>query len=197
MRALLESPWKALTAGGVLVVLLALLMARGIPDHTLVSAMVRWLHVLSGMVWVGLVWFVNFVQLVALQDADQAGRSAIFSHIAPRVAFWFRHAATGTVAAGLILAVLDGQIVSALTFGLFDGFHVRNIMLGIGIWLGVAMWVFVHFLIWPNLKIVLGLVEANAEGKDRARLKVRNYARKNLVLSIPVTFAMVTASHAG
>lgn len=199
MNAILASPWKALAAGGMLSLLLALIymLAGGDLGHGFAAVVLRWLHVLSAIVWIGLVWFVNFVQLVALQEVEDAGRATIAKTIAPRVAFWFRHAASGTVLAGLLLAALNGQLLIGFTFGLLEGFHGRQIMLGVGIWIGIVMWVFVHMLIWPNLKIVLGLVAADDDAKAMARQKVRNYARKNLILSLPVTFAMIAAAHGG
>jgi uncharacterized membrane protein len=199
MHDILASPWKALTVGGLVTLLLVALyfVSGGALDRGFAAFVLRWLHVLSAIVWIGLVWFVNFVQLLALQDTDDAGRATIAKFIAPRVAWWFRHAATATVIAGLALAALQGSLVAGVTFGAFEGLHTRHIMLGIGIWMGIVMWVFVHMLIWPNLKIMLGLVDADNQAKAAARLKVRDYARKNLILSVPVTFAMVAAAHAG
>ena len=199
MTDLLASPWKALGAGCfvTLAMVAIYIMSGGALDHGFAAFVLRWLHVLSAIVWIGLVWFVNFVQLLALQEVDDAGRAAIAKSIAPRVAWWFRHAATATVLAGLMLAGLNGNLLSGITFGAFEGLQSRHIMLGIGIWMGIVMWVFVHMLIWPNLKIMLGLVDADDDAKVAARLTVRNYARKNLILTVPVTFAMVAAAHAG
>ncbi len=199
MQDILASPWKALAVGALVTLLLAALyfVSGGALDRGFATFVLRWMHVFSAIVWIGLVWFVNFVQLLALEDVDDAGRATIAKSIAPRVAWWFRHAATATVVAGLALAALHGNLIPGFTFGVFEGLQTRHIMLGTGIWMGIVMWVFVHMLIWPNLKIMLGLVDADDPAKAAARIKVRDYARINLILSVPVTFAMVAAAHAG
>lgn len=198
MSALFASPWKALAAGLVLAALLFLiylLSGGGISQGTL-AFLVRWLHVVSAIIWVGLIWFVNFVQLPALMKTDDAGRGAIMSAIAPGVAWWFRHTASLTILAGLALAYLNGYLIETLSIGATDGFSSpRDTMLGIGMWLGIAMWGLVWFVIWPNLKILFGHVPADDAARAAARTRVRNFARKNLILSIPVIFAMVAAQN--
>lgn len=198
MKAVLLSPDRAFAAGAVLAGILFLLYLGlgGSLDHAFGAFVLRWVHVVAAIIWVGLIWFVNFVQLPALAALDDSGRATVMSAIAPNVAWWFRHAATVTVAAGLLLAFANGYALDALTLGAVSGFAVpKHIMLGIGMWLGLAMWGLVWFVIWPNLKKVLGPTPVDAVAKQRAREKVRAFARKNLVLSIPVTFAMVAAQN--
>lgn len=198
MSSLLASPWKALSAGLLLALGLGVLHAFLGSGVSLDSAafVLRWIHVIAAIVWIGLVWFVNFVQLPALGKLDDAGKAVIMKVIAPSVAWWFRHAATVTVAAGLALSAVQGTLFDVLTLGAGDSFAVpRHTLLGIGIWLAIVMFVFVWFLIWPNLKIVLGETPGDANDKNIARAKVLKYARMNLMLSMPVTFAMVAAQN--
>lgn len=198
MSSLLASPWKAVVAGLVLALLLGVLhmaLGGGLTVYAVAFA-VRWLHVVAAIIWIGLVWFVNFVQLPALGKVDDQGRAVIMSAIAPGVAWWFRHAASVTVAAGLALAALQGYLVDVLLLGARESFAVpRNTVLGIGMWLGIVMWAFVWFVIWPNLQIVLGEKPGDADAKAAARAKVLKFARKNLILSLPVIFAMVAAQN--
>ncbi len=198
MSSILASPWKALAAGVVLAFglgVLHILLGGGI-SIDIVTFILRWIHVIAAIIWIGLVWFVNFVQLPALGKLDDQGRAVIMQAIAPSVAWWFRHAATITVAAGLALAALQSTLFDVLTLGAGDSFAVpRYTLLGIGIWLAIVMYVFVWFLIWPNLQIVLGQKPGDADAKNTARAKVFRYARMNLMLSIPVTFAMVAAQN--
>lgn len=198
MSSLLASPWKALSAGLMLALGLGVLHALlgGGVSIDAAAFVLRWIHVIAAIVWIGLVWFVNFVQLPALGKLDDAGKAVIMKAIAPSVAWWFRHAATVTVAAGLALAAVQGTLFDVLTLGAGGSFAVpRHTLLGIGIWLAIVMFVFVWFLIWPNLKIVLGQTPGDAAAKNTARGKVLKYARMNLMLSMPVTFAMVAAQN--
>jgi uncharacterized membrane protein len=198
MESLLTSPWKAVAAGLVCAALLFVLhlVQGGAVDWAFWAFLLRWIHVLAAIVWIGLVWFVNFVQLPAIYETDDAGRAVILQQIAPNVAWWFRHTATLTLVAGFALAHFNGYLLEALTIGAIDGFAVpKHVVLGIGIWLGIVMWVFVWAVIWPNMKPLIGIVPAEPETKLTARRKVRNFARKNLILSVPVTFAMVAAQN--
>lgn len=198
MQALLASPWNSLWLGVAMAVLLALsyLVLGGAWDVAFWAFVARWVHVIAGAVWVGLIFFVNFIQLPALEALDEQGRGTVLKAVAPSVALWFRHAATLTLIAGLVLAHLNGYLLDALTLGSLSGFAVpKHVMMGIGIWLAIIMWAFTWFVIWPNLKPLVGLEEADADAKQLARRKVRNFARKNLILSIPVLFTMVAAQN--
>ena len=195
MKSVLDSPARALVAGLVLAALaLAVwLLIEPLDPRGLISVLLRFIHVSSAMVWVGLIFFVNFIQLRALQEADVPSRSAIAEWIVPHVATMFRHASHLTVLSGALLLVSTGYLLSSWIFG--SAVYMppaRILLLTTGVLGGLLMWTFVNLLIWPNLKIVLGQATGNAEA---ARQTVKRYARLNLVLALPVTFIMVATAH--
>jgi uncharacterized membrane protein len=176
--------------------LLGWLAAAGADGFGLLSFLVRLLHVLAAMVWVGLVVFVNFVQLVALRTADDGGRKFLHEAIVPNVAWWFRHASTLAVLSGALLLLLAGYLMPSLVYG--SGVYVppaRAWLLWTGALGALAMWMFVHMYIWPNMQVVLGIRPGDAAARTQARDRVITFARLNLVLAVPVTFAMVAAAH--
>ena len=188
------SLWAGLAvAGAVLVIWVA---GAGVDGFGLVSFLVRLLHVLGAMVWIGLVFFVNFILLVALQSTDEQGREFLHKAIVPNVAWWFRHASTLTVLSGALLLVTTGYLLPNLIYG--AGVYVppsRAWLIGSGVLGALAMWMFVHMYIWPNMQVVLGLRPGDADAKARARARVITFARLNLILAVPVTLAMVAAAH--
>lgn len=198
MNAITETAGRALAAGAVLtlVILIAWLALAGADPIGFVSFLLRWVHVFAAMLWVGLIWFVNFIQLAALQQADDAGRRTLMSAVVPRVAHSFRHASNLTILSGLLLLVSSGYLLDWLIFS--TPVYVppaRALVLWAGVVGGFVMWAFVNHIIWPNLRIVLGEATADAQAKELARQKVRTFARLNLVLAVPVTFVMVAAAH--
>ena len=198
MRSIIDNPRAALGAGLALtaVVLLAWLIVAGADGLGLFSFLVRLLHVLAAMVWVGLIFFVNFVQLVVLRAADEQSRSFLHKAVVPSVAWWFRHASTVTVASGVLLLVLAGYLLPTLVYG--TSVYVppaRAFLLWGGVVGSLAMWMFVHMYIWPSMQVVLGLRPGDDAAKTQARTRVVLFARLNLVLSLPVVFAMVAAAH--
>jgi len=198
MNAITESAGRALAAGGALtlVILVAWLGLAGADPVGFVSFLLRWLHIFGAMLWVGLIWFVNFIQLAALQQVDDPGRRALMSAVVPRVAHSFRHASHLTLLSGVLLLLTTGYLLDWLVFSTPVYIPTaRALLLWSGVLGGLAMWAFVHFVIWPNLRIVLGEAPGNAQAKERARQQVRTYARLNLVLAVPVTFVMVAAPH--
>jgi uncharacterized membrane protein len=198
MRAILASPGRSLLVGAALtLVILVVWLATASADRIgFVSFLLRWLHVFAGIVWVGMVWFVNFVQLVALQEVDDAGRATLLKSVAPRVAHAFRHASHLSLLTGILLLVFSGYLLDRLLFAAEVYIPPwRALFLWGGALGGVAMWTFVHFIIWPNLKVVLGQAPGDAEAKAQARERIKTYARWNLILSVPVTFGMVAAAH--
>ncbi len=194
----LDTPMKAALAGLAIVVaiLLVWLVVVGVDRIGFISFMLRWLHVVGAIVWVGIIVFINFVQILAVKEQDAAGRGVLFKSVVPRVATLFRHASHLTLVSGILLLVTTGYLLDRWIFT-SDVFipPLRNVLLWGGTLGGLAMWAFAHFVVWPNLKVVLGLVPGDDAAKAAARAKVETYARLNLVLALPVTFVMVAAPH--
>lgn len=198
MNALLETPGRALLAGLAIALLLlvAWLAAEPVDAMGFVSVLLRTVHVVAAMAWVGLIFFVNFVQMAALAEASEPDRGALQRWIVPRVAAGYRHASHLVVLSGFLLAITTGYLLSESVFEsavYMPG--ARATLLWAGAAGGLVMWAIVHFAIWPNLKIVSGETPADTEARDGARRVLARYARINLVLSLPVTFAMVAAAH--
>ena len=154
----------------------------------------RWLHVLSGVMWIGLLWYFNFVQLPNMPKIPDDQKPAISKVIAPAALWWFRWAALSTVVTGLILAWLNGYLISSLTIGLMDGVG-KHAAIGIAMWMGLYMAFNVWFIIWPNQKIALGMVDAPPEAKPVSARKAMLFSRTNTMLSIPMLYGMVSAQN--
>jgi uncharacterized membrane protein len=135
----------------------------------------RWLHVLSGVMWIGLLWYFNFVQIPNMAKIPDEQKPAIGKVIAPAALFWFRWAAKATIVTGLILAWMNGYLVEAITLGITDGV-AKHTMIGIGMWMGAIMWFNVWFVIWPNQKRALGMVEVDADTKAKSALLAHQHA---------------------
>lgn len=151
----------------------------------------RFLHVLCGVVWVGLLYYFNLVQIPTMPRVPAELKPGITQYIAPEALFWFRYAALFTVVTGLIVAMLSGYLVDALL--LRPGFRV----IGLGMWLALIMAANVWLVIWPNQKKALGLVEADATTKARAATTAMLVSRMNSVLSLPMLYCMVTQGWLG
>ena len=196
MRQIIDTPKASLLAGCALAVVLLVIRLVAADSVEVFSFLVRLLHVLAAMVWVGLIVFVNFVQLVALQGADDQVRGFFAKSVIPQVAAWYRHASTLAVATGAILLVTSGYLLPSLAYATEVGTPpARAVLLWAGVLGGLAMWMFVHMYIWPNVQVMIGLRVGDAEAKARARDKVVLFARLNLILAVPVTLAMVAAAH--
>jgi uncharacterized membrane protein len=153
----------------------------------------RWVHIAAGVMWIGLLYYFNFVQVPALAEAGKDGTGAgITKHVAPRALFWFRWAALATWLTGA--AYLGKNFVGAFTLGIGQASPYLT-HIGIGAWLGTIMLLNVWGLIWPNQKKVLGLVPASDEEKAKARRAAFLTSRVNTVLSIPMLLFMGAASH--
>ena len=152
----------------------------------------RWLHVLSGVMWIGLLWYFNFVQIPNMPKIPDAQKPAIGKIIAPAALFWFRWAALATLITGLILGYLNGYIHDALTLTSSDP---KSLMIGIGMWLGTIMALNVWGVIWPNQKRALGIIEVSPEEKAAAAKKAMMFSRINTLLSIPMLYFMVAAQN--
>lgn len=155
---------------------------------------VRWLHVLSGVMWIGLLWYFNFVQVPSMPSIPDEQKPAITKVIAPKALFWFRWAALSTIVWGIILAGMNGYIGDALVLGLTTG-NPANSLIGFGMWMGLFMAYNVWFIIWPAQQKVLGMVEVSAEEKPKAARKALMASRTNTMLSIPMLFSMVGAQN--
>ena len=149
----------------------------------------RWLHIMSGVMWIGLLWYFNFVQIPNMSKIPDEQKPAIGKVIAPAALFWFRWGAMSTIVTGLILAWLNGYLVDALSL------NPSAIKIGIGMWFGIIMWFNVWFVIWPNQKKALGMVEASPDEKKKAGRTAMLFSRTNTLLSIPMLYAMASASH--
>ena len=163
-------------------------------DQLFWSWLFRYLHVLSGVMWIGLLWYLNFVQIPSMPKLTDEQKPAITKVIAPAVLFWFRWAALATVITGLIVATLNGYVHQAMILGIGSG-GGKNAAIGIGMWLGLIMAFNVWFIIWPNQKKVLGIVEASAEEKPIAAKKALVASRINTLLSLPMLLTMVAAQN--
>jgi len=145
----------------------------------------RWVHTFFGVLWIGLLYYFNFVQIPNMPKIPDEQKPAIGKVIAPAALFYFRWAAAITVLMGLIIAIQNRYIVEALTFQ--PGVRV----IGIGMWLGLIMAFNVWFIIWPNQKKALGIVEADADTKKKAARTAMLTSRINTMLSIPMLYCMI------
>ena len=144
--------------------------------------------------WIGLLWYLNFVQIPSMPNIPDDQKPAVTKVIAPKVLFLFRYAALATILSGLIVAYLNGYLHQSMTLGIGDG-GGKNTAIGIGMWLGIIMAYNVWFIIWPNQKKVLGIVEADSEEKLLAGKKAMLTSRVNTLLSIPMLLTMVAAQN--
>ncbi len=188
MGKILESLQNTVIVGIIVMLALMFLAMQGGNPYDL-SFYARYIHVLSGVMWIGLLWYFNFVQIPTMPEIPDEMKPAIGKHIAPRALWWFRWGAMFTLISGLFLAMFNGYLVEALTLG--SGAR----LIGIGMWFAIIMWANVWFVIWPNQKIALGIVEADAEAKPAAARKAMLFSRTNTLLSIPMLYCMVSAQN--
>ncbi|MDC0074962.1 urate hydroxylase PuuD [Alphaproteobacteria bacterium] len=163
-------------------------------DYSWWAFIFRWLHVLSGVMWIGLLWYFNFVQIPTMPKIPDEHKPGISKHIAPTALFWFRWGAMATLITGLILAMYSGYLLDALALGI-DSKDSKHTAIGIGMWMGIIMWFNVWFVIWPNQKKALGIVEVDAETKAKSAKTAMLFSRTNTMLSIPMLYAMVSAQN--
>ena len=198
MGSILQSLSKTIHLSIVLTILLFvyLFYAEGgwAFDQLFWSWLFRYFHVLSGVMWIGLLWYLNFVQIPSMPKIPDEQKPAIGKVIAPAVLFWFRWAALSTIITGLIVAYLNGYIHEALTLGIGSG-GGKSTAIGIGMWLGLMMAFNVWFIIWPNQKRVLGMVECTPEEKAKSARTAMLYSRTNTLLSLPMLLSMVSAQN--
>tara|TARA_B100000700_G_scaffold163229_1_gene180655 strand:- start:2462 stop:3064 length:603 start_codon:yes stop_codon:yes gene_type:complete len=163
-------------------------------DQLFWSWLFRYFHVVAGIMWIGLLYYFNFVQVPNMSKITDEQKPAITKVIAPSALFWFRWAAFVTVVTGLIVAYLNGYVHEAMTLGIGSG-GGKYTAIGIGMWLGLIMAFNVWFIIWPNQKKVLGIVESSAEEKPAAAKKALIASRTNTLLSLPMLLSMVAAQN--
>lgn len=173
----------------------AYVLSGAVPvNDALWMGLARWTHVVSGIMWVGLLWYFNFIQIPNMPNIPDEQKPAIGKVIAPAALFWFRWGALATVVTGLLVAGLRGYTLDVLSFGLAsEHYSPQFSFIGIGMWLALIMAYNVWFIIWPNQQVALGLVEAEAEDKPKAARTAMLFSRTNTLLSFPMLIAMTMA----
>ena len=163
-------------------------------DRIFWSWLFRFIHVVVAIMWIGLLWYFNFVQIPSMPKIPDEQKPAIGKVIAPTALFYFRWAALATVVSGLILAWLNGYAHDAMTLGIGSG-GGKNTAIGIGMWLGLIMAYNVWFVIWPNQKRALGIVDCDPEKKAKSARVAMLFSRTNTLLSLPMLLTMVAAQN--
>jgi len=164
---------------------------------------IRWLHVICGVMWIGLLWYFNFVSTPTMPKIPDELKPALGKFITPAALFWFRWSAMGTIVLGIILASLNGYLLQGYSLDSIDsGGAFSNptyLMIGIGMWLGTIMWFNVWFVIWPNQQKALNIdnkyPDLSKEAKAAAAKTAGQFSRINTLLSIPMLFCMLAARH--
>jgi uncharacterized membrane protein len=164
---------------------------------------VRWCHIICGVMWIGLLWYFNFVSTPMTPSIPAELRPALGKYITPAALFWFRWGAMGTIFFGIILAYLNDYLLQAFTLDIVDtagAFStVTYLLIGIGMWMGTIMWFNVWFIIWPNQQKVLNIdnkyPDLSADAKAAFAKTAGMFSRINTMLSIPMLFCMAAASH--
>ncbi len=198
MSKILQSLSKTLHASVALSVVLFLILYFGNDgfdfDILFWSWLFRYIHVVVGIMWIGLLWYFNFVQIPNMPKIPDEHKPAIGKVIAPSALFWFRWAALLTILSGLILSYLNGYMHEAMTLGIGSG-GGKNTAIGIGMWLGLIMAFNVWFVIWPNQKRALGIVESDPDLKAKSAKTAMLFSRTNTLLSLPMLLSMVAAQN--
>ena len=197
MESILQSLSKTIHLSIVIAILLFvyLFFAGDLTiDQLFWSWLFRYLHVISAIMWIGLLWYLNFVQIPSMPKLSDEQKPAITKVIAPAVLFWFRWAALATIVTGLIVATLNGYVHQALALGIASG-GGKDTAIGIGMWLGLIMAFNVWVIIWPNQKKALGIVVCSPEEKPKCLKKAVMASRINTLLSLPMLLCMVMAQN--
>ncbi len=198
MVNILSSLSKTIHASIVLAILLFIglfFLNQGFAFDTLFwSWLFRFTHVIVAIMWVGLLWYFNFVQIPNMAKIPDDQKPAIGKVIAPAALFYFRWAAAFTVLSGLILAWLNGYLHDAMTLSIGSGVP-KHTAIGVGMWLGIIMAFNVWFVIWPNQKKALGIVETDAETKAKSAKTAMLFSRTNTLISLPMLLTMVAAQN--
>ena len=185
MSIILTNLRNTIIVGFILAFILIFALAQGSFDQTAFNMwLLRWFHVLSATMWVGILYYFNFIQIPNMGKIPDEQKPAISKVIAPAALWWFRWGSVATVVTGLILAHLNGYLHKAMTFS--DVFWP----IGVGMWLGLIMFLNVWGVIWPSQKRALGIIEVDADTKAKAARKAMLFSRINTILSIPMLVAM-------
>lgn len=188
MTSILTSLGRTVLAGFVLLILIIFALGGNFNSLEL-PFLFRWIHVMVGIMWVGLLWYFNFVQIPSMLKIPDEQKPAIVKVIAPTALFWFRWAALFTVVSGLILAVLNGYAHQAFTL------QAPFRAIGLGMWIALIMAFNVWFIIWPNQKRALGIVAVEPDVKAKSARVAMLISRFNTILSVPMLFLMSAQSH--
>ncbi|HYI48388.1 MAG TPA: urate hydroxylase PuuD [Allosphingosinicella sp.] len=194
MAKILGNFHLALLIGILLLVAAMVGLTQGSMDKAYWLQFLRFLHVWAGILWIGLLYYFNFVQIPTMPKIDPPElKAGITKFIAPKALFWFRYSALLTVILGLLIIELRVSGDAGRALGLAEGKRT----IGIGMWLGLIMAANVWFVIWPNQKKALGIVPAEDAAKLRAGSVAMMASRTNLILSFPMLYCMVAAAHIG
>jgi uncharacterized membrane protein len=188
MASILTSLGRTVLAGFVLLLLIIFVLGGNFSSLEL-PFIFRWLHVMFGVMWIGLLWYFNFVQIPSMSKIPDEQKPAIGKVIAPTALFWFRWAALFTVLTGLIVAILSGYAHQAFTL------QAPFRAIGLGMWIALVMAFNVWFIIWPNQKRALGIVAVEPDVKAKSARVAMLTSRINTVLSVPMLFLMSAQSH--
>jgi uncharacterized membrane protein len=188
MSYILTSLGRTVLAGFVLLALIVLALGGNFASLEL-SFLFRWIHVMVGIMWIGLLWYFNFVQIPSMPKIPDEQKPAIGKVIAPTALFWFRWAALFTVVSGLILSILNGYAHQAFTL------QAPFRAIGLGMWIALIMAFNVWFIIWPNQKRALGIVAVEPDVKAKSARTAMLTSRINTILSVPMLFLMSAQSH--
>ena len=163
-------------------------------DRIFWSSVARYTHVVVGIMWIGLLWYFNFVQIPNMAKIPDEQKPAIGKVIAPAALFYFRWGAAFTILSGFILAGLNGYLHDAMTLSFGSGI-TKHTAIGIGMWLGLIMAFNVWFVIWPNQKRALGIIDCDPELKAKSAKTAMLFSRTNTLLSLPMLLSMVAAQN--
>jgi len=188
MSSIFTSLGRTVLAGFVLLALIVLAMGANLGSVEL-PFLFRWIHVMVGVMWIGLLWYFNFVQIPSMSKIPDEQKPAIGKVIAPTALFWFRWAALATVLSGLVLSILNGYAHQAFTL------QAPFRAIGLGMWIALIMAFNVWFIIWPNQKRALGIVAVEPDVKAKSARIAMLTSRLNTMLSIPMLFLMSAQSH--
>jgi uncharacterized membrane protein len=204
MAAILSNLRNTVIAGFVLaliVFLIYLSFQQWTPNWaSIIPFLLRWIHIISGVMWIGLLYYFNFVSTPTMPTIPDELKPALGKYITPAALFWFRWAAMSTIVFGILLAADNGYLVQAYTLDAKEGFtNPSYLLIGIGMWLGTIMWFNVWFVIWPNQQKALNIAnkfpDLSKEAKAAAAKTAGQFSRVNTMLSIPMLFCMAAASH--